>query len=158
MRELIIVILFLGLVISAGAWRTDNIENAEEIAGLVNLLHDCQDQLDLAKARVDTVVINPVIKVNALVTAYAPDSASCWPYNDGFTATMKDAKLPGVAVDPNRIPFGSIVVIDGVPYEADDTGHAMREANQLHIDLRFPTREEALAFGRQEKVVEVILR
>lgn len=109
-------------------------------------------------AEIHTVLLDPVMRVNAIVTAYSPDSASCYPYNDGFTATMRDASLPGVAVDPSRIPFGSIVVINGVPYPADDTGSAMRASEKVHIDLRLPTHEEALEFGRQELDVEVYLR
>lgn len=117
--------------------------------------------LEFQEAVSCTVFIDPVVTIEAEITAYSPDSASCWPFNDGYTATMRDASLPGVAVDPSQIPFGSIVIIDGHPYQADDTGKAMRDAGKkgkTHIDLRLPTHEEAVAYGRQKKLVEVIYR
>lgn len=58
------------------------------------------------------------------------------------TATGSDAtKAGGCAVDPRRIPYGSIVEIDGARYVADDTfGKRQRErdweAGIVHVDIR----------------------
>ncbi len=59
-----------------------------------------------------------------------------------------------IAVDPSVIPYGSTVVIDGLgTFIAEDTGGAIR---QKRIDVYFETHEDALAFGRQYRKVEII--
>lgn len=72
----------------------------------------------------------------------------------GITASGKRA-TPGrtVAVDPNVIPLGSTVIVNGTEYIAEDTGKAIK-GNRL--DICFSTHEEALQFGRQIVEVEVI--
>lgn len=72
---------------------------------------------------------------------------------DGLTATGIPVS-PGVAaVDPDVIPFGSTVIIDGQRYLAADTGAAV---NGLHVDIAVPTHEEAEAFGVQTAAVWII--
>lgn len=51
-----------------------------------------------------------------------------------------------IAVDPEIIPYGSIVIINGKEYEAQDTGGAITGSR---IDVYFSSHEEALEFGRQ---------
>ena len=51
-----------------------------------------------------------------------------------------------IAVDPDVIPYGSIVIINGKEYEAQDTGGAITGSR---IDVYFDSHEEALKFGRQ---------
>lgn len=51
-----------------------------------------------------------------------------------------------IAVDPEVIPYGSIVIINGKEYEAQDTGGAITGSR---IDVYFSSHEEALEFGRQ---------
>jgi 3D (Asp-Asp-Asp) domain-containing protein len=73
----------------------------------------------------------------------------------GITASGKRA-TPGrtVAVDPNVIPLGSTVIVNGTEfYVAEDTGKAIK-GNRL--DICFSTHESALQFGRQIVEVEVI--
>lgn len=52
-----------------------------------------------------------------------------------------------IAVDPNIIPYGSILV-DSIEneYRADDCGGAIKGN---HIDIYFSSHEEALNYGRQ---------
>jgi len=144
--------------IGMGKTMTDNKYRTQfnNIETELNVLENAVDSLKACG--IDTLIINPVAKVNALITAYTPDSISCYPFDDGLTATGKDATLPGVAVDPNRIPYGSIVIIDGSPYEADDTGISMRRSAELHIDLRMNDRQAALIHGVQEKEVSIIFK
>lgn len=70
-----------------------------------------------------------------------------------YTATMTHP-TPGrtIAVDPNVIPLGAEVVINGHTYIAEDTGSAIK-GNR--IDIVFPTHQEALEFGVQYAEVEV---
>ena len=54
------------------------------------------------------------------------------------------------AGDPDVIPLGSVVAIDGVEYLAADTGGAIKGRK---IDVCMSTHTEARAFGVQEKEV-----
>lgn len=58
-----------------------------------------------------------------------------------------------VAVDPEVIPLGSTVYINGFAYVAEDTGSAIK-GNR--IDVLLPTHEEALDFGVQYANVSII--
>lgn len=51
-----------------------------------------------------------------------------------------------IAVDPEVIPYGSIVIINGKEYKAQDTGGAI---TGNRIDVYFNSHEDALEFGRQ---------
>ena len=59
-----------------------------------------------------------------------------------------------VAVDPNVIPLGSTVIIDGVSYIAQDTGSAVK-GNV--VDIYMTDHRAACNFGRQEKTAVIIL-
>lgn len=99
------------------------------------------------------------VEVEVKATAYCPCSRCCGRFADGMTSMGRDAGFPGVAVDPKRIPYGTIIEIPGIgKLEADDTGSAMRNAEGLHIDIRFRTHEEALQWGVQTIVVKIFER
>lgn len=70
---------------------------------------------------------------------------------DGLTATGLPVAPGMVAVDPDVIPLGSTVIINGVSYLAADTG-----VSGYHIDIALQTHEDALAFGVQEAEVWVM--
>jgi 3D (Asp-Asp-Asp) domain-containing protein len=56
-----------------------------------------------------------------------------------------------VAVDPNVIPLGTNVWVDGLgTFLAADTGGGV---HGYHIDVLVYTQQEALALGRQRRVV-----
>lgn len=60
----------------------------------------------------------------------------------------------GVAVDPKRIPYGSLLYVPGYGFAlADDTGAAMRNARGLHIDVRFRKHADAQKWGAQLLVI-----
>lgn len=89
------------------------------------------------------------------LTAYCTCSKCCGRWADGITYTGTDA-TPGrtIAVDPNVIPLGSSVHIDGLgTYVAEDIGGAIK-GNR--IDVLFPTHQEALEFGVQYSNVSII--
>lgn len=87
------------------------------------------------------------------VTAYCPCSECCGKYSDGYTATMTKA-TPGrtVAVDPDVIPYGTEVIIDGETYIAEDCGGAVLGK---HIDIMCASHELAEAWGVQYKDVTI---
>lgn len=56
------------------------------------------------------------------VTAYCPCEACCGRWADGVTASGLPAGPGIVAVDPDVVPLGSTVIVDGQKYLAADTG------------------------------------
>ena len=82
------------------------------------------------------------------VTAYCPCGECCGRWADGVTASGLPAGPGIVAVDPDIIPTGSTVVIDGQVYLAADTGVAGN-----HVDVCVTDHRAAEAFGvRTEEV------
>ena len=51
-----------------------------------------------------------------------------------------------IAVDPRVIPYGTVVIINGKEYEAQDCGGAIKNKR---IDVYFNDHKEALEFGVQ---------
>lgn len=84
--------------------------------------------------------------IEIMATAYCP-CVKCCGKTDGITATGTKATAGRtVAVDPDVIPYGAEIVIDGHSYIAEDCGGAI---NGNDIDIYFDTHDEALQFGRQ---------
>lgn len=83
----------------------------------------------------------------------------CEPYahicggGDGLTATGLPVTPGVVAVDPDVIPLGSTVIIDGQEYLAADTGGAIKGN---HVDIAVPTHQEALELGIRTATVWVV--
>jgi len=71
-----------------------------------------------------------------------------------FVQKTKSGTLPEagrtIGVDPEVIPLGTTVLINGIEYVAEDVGGGV---NGNHIDIFFATHEEALIFGVQEAEV-----
>ncbi len=92
------------------------------------------------------------------VTAYSPDARSCGESADGLTATLhsvttNNAQL--VAADPRVLPYGSMLTVPGYASSSIvpvlDCGGAIKGE---HIDLLFPTHEQARAWGvKRMKVI-----
>jgi len=81
------------------------------------------------------------------------DPSSKW---YGITASGRKAVWGTVAVDRRLIKLGTRLRIEGFPkttFRADDVGGAIKGK---HIDLWFPSHREALEFGRQKLVVELV--
>jgi 3D (Asp-Asp-Asp) domain-containing protein len=67
----------------------------------------------------------------------------------------KCGTLPGrgtVAVDPRVIRLGSILLIDGKRYVAEDTGSAIKG---MRIDIFLTSRSACLQFGRRVVMVRI---
>jgi 3D (Asp-Asp-Asp) domain-containing protein len=84
------------------------------------------------------------------VTAYC-HCVRCCGKSDGITASgtkVKEGRT--IAVDPDVIPLGSKVELNGNTYIAEDIGGAVKGN---HIDLYFNSHEEALKWGVQYKKI-----
>lgn len=82
------------------------------------------------------------------VTAYCPCEECCGEWAGGLTSTGVPA-VPGiVAVDPEVIPLGSTVIIDGQQYRAADTG-----VTGYCVDVCMAEHRETVAFGVQQMEV-----
>ncbi len=80
------------------------------------------------------------------LTAYCPCEKCCGK-TDGITSTGTIAEQGRtIAVDPDVIPYGTVVIINGNEYIAEDCGGAIK-GNE--IDIFFDNHEEALEFGVQ---------
>lgn len=72
---------------------------------------------------------------------------------DGVTATGTAAEPGIVAVDPNVIPLGSTVIIDGAEYIAADTGGAIKG---YRVDVCTDTHAHALELGTHRADVWIV--
>lgn len=92
--------------------------------------------------------------MKVIATAYCSCEKCCgaWAENreNGIVYTASGAIAKAghtIAVDTSVIPFGSVVLIDGIEYVAEDTGGAI-QGNR--VDIYFDSHDEALQFGIQE--------
>ncbi len=85
------------------------------------------------------------------ITAYCPCEKCCGAYANGYTATgAKATQGVTIAADPDVLPMGTEIELDGHTYTVQDTGGAIA-GNRL--DLYFDRHEDALQWGVREKVV-----
>lgn len=86
-------------------------------------------------------------------TAYCP----CYQCSEGWgrkTSTGATAKANHtIAVDPNVIPYGSKIMINGVVYTAEDRGGGVRGN---HIDIFYDTHSQTRQHGSQSTEVFLI--
>lgn len=103
--------------------------------------------------------------IRMLVTAYCLCEQCCgkWARVPGkrVTSIGDDANVfDGVAADPKLLPYRTKLDIPGIGIkEVDDTGGAMRkdaENGICHIDVRFPSHQEARRWGVQWLEIEVL--
>lgn len=93
-------------------------------------------------------------ELTVTATAYTANCEGC----SGTTATGVDLKANPdakvIAVDPNVIPLGSKVYVEGYGYAtAEDTGGAIK-GNK--IDVFIPSKDDALEWGRKQVTVKVL--
>ena len=90
-----------------------------------------------------------------VITYYCPESCCCGEYADGVTASGTKATAGRtIAADPDVLPMGSVVIIDGHTYTVEDVGGAIK-GNR--IDIFMNSHEEALKAGvRTAEVFEEV--
>ena len=99
------------------------------------------------------------------LTAYCPCVICCgiWSADDpsrkgtGYVQRTASGTIPTagrtIGVDPKIIPYGTVVLIKGHEYIAEDTGSAL--LNKSVIDIFMNTHEEATEFGVQKAVIYI---
>lgn len=88
------------------------------------------------------------------ITAYCSCEKCCGDWSDGLTYTETVAtEKRTIAVDPDVIPLGSIVEINGLNYIAEDIGGAIKDN---HIDIFFSSHDDALEWGVQYHEIYLI--
>lgn len=87
-----------------------------------------------------------------ITTAYCPcySCSSDFGYQTATGVTAKEGVT--IAVDPSVIPYGTVVIIDGHEYIAQDCGS---EISGKDIDIFFESHSVAREYGVQEKEVYV---
>jgi len=166
----IILIFVLVLIITTMSWQLDKAYENEPIEPVyisiyVNTLEKdlkaTQDQLD-----VHGDIINELQKENSELQEEVDEFLDKWSMGE-FEATaytLAEGNGDGVtsvgvvpkpnrtiAVDPDVIPYGSKVIVNGQDYIAEDTGG---DIQGKRLDIFMSNREQALNFGRRK--VEII--
>lgn len=106
----------------------------------------------------ETTTENQTVKMTVTATAYCPCEKCCgkWAENrNGVVLTASGTQAAAgrtLAVDKEVFPFGTVIIIDGKEYVAEDTGSAVK-GNM--IDIYFETHEQAQQFGKRQIEIEV---
>ena len=116
------------------------------------------------------VTVEPAEPTEPEMQAVSLGMFQCYAYYAGHESTGKNPGDPAygitysgtvatagrtVAVDPNVIPLGSLILVDGVPYIAEDTGDQYIQGNA--IDIYFDTYEQAVQHGVQQHEVWLVM-
>ena len=86
------------------------------------------------------------------ITAYCPCRKCCGKWANGITASGVTAKANHTIAAPKNIPFGTILIIDGIEYTVEDRGGAIKGKR---LDLFMENHETCLQWGKQKKEVFV---
>lgn len=154
-KNLLVIVLMIALVCVYSYYRDEQGVNSKLTEDNANLLSDnsllSMENIGLHAdiARRDAV-IHELEKLKGVVvseiTYYAPTG------NRTKTGTVPEAGRT-VAVDPNTIPLGSDVYIDGLGWRtAEDTGGAIDDTD---VDVFVDSEEEATRGGRHHAYVLV---
>jgi 3D (Asp-Asp-Asp) domain-containing protein len=141
-------VLALGLFISVYF----NVKRLNEIKTVMAELEAKNAKIEMEQASFEDrekLFFNSLKSEIFQVTAYDPSPESCGKWAQfGITKTgTKPNSLRTVAVDPNIIPLGSLVYIEGIGWRiAEDTGRLVKGRT---IDVYFDTYEDALEFGKK---------
>lgn len=118
----------------------------------VKAIQQLQEDIEAIKSEMDSIESNlPTFAGVFSTTAYCKCEKCCGVWTDSPT---KSGTIPQegrtIAVDPDVIPLGTQVLIDGRIYTAEDTGFAVK-GNV--IDIYFNDHEETEKYGRQDREV-----
>lgn len=118
----------------------------------IKAIQQLQKDIKEIKSELDSIESDlPTFAGTFETTAYCKCEKCCGIWTDSPT---KSGTIPQegrtIAVDPDVIPLGTQVIIDGQIYTAEDTGSAVK-GNV--IDIYFDNHEETEKYGRQDREV-----
>ena len=116
----------------------------------IKAIQQLQEDIEAIKSEMDGIESNlPTFAGVFSTTAYCKCEKCCGVWTDSPT---KSGTVPQegrtIAVDPDVIPLGTQVLIDGQIYTAEDTGSAVK-GNV--IDIYFSDHKETEEYGRQDR-------
>ncbi|MDF2656370.1 MAG: hypothetical protein K0R19_2844 [Bacillota bacterium] len=120
----------------------------------LNQIMELRQELEPARMNPITQIpdAQPVSLGTFTVTHYC-SCAICCGKSDGITATGTMAtEGRTVAVDPEVIPLGSEILIDGQAYIAEDVGGAVKGRK---VDIYVSSHQEAIQRGKIEREVQI---
>ena len=128
-------------------------------------LQDFKTEYYISQASLENTVTEvPAKTITVRATAYCSCTKCCGTWSKDHPSrqgtdyeqhtTLGTVPVAGrtVAVDPEVIPLGSRIVLDGHEYTAEDTGSGVKGN---HIDIYFDSHEEALEWGVKTLEVQV---
>lgn len=118
---------------------------AEAVDGVTAAVQENEDGVQIGNpiAVSSDAVLKPMGTFR--ITHYCQCSICCGPWANGITSTGVTATTNRtIAVDPNQIPYGTKVVINGQVYVAEDCGGAIKENC---IDIYVASHEEGESKG-----------
>jgi 3D (Asp-Asp-Asp) domain-containing protein len=95
-----------------------------------------------------------VIIEDRVLTAYCPCVKCCGKWADGITASGEPA-TEGRTAALNNVPFGTVLEIPGIGTRIVEDRTSTRFSGV--IDIYFNSHQEALEFGRRNKLVKIKL-
>ena len=122
---------------------------ADTLNQIVDLRHDIDEVKEnieeLNKVAINEQTFTKTALGEYTITHYCPCDICCGKWANGYTATgTKATEGRTIAVDPDIIPYGTTVIIDGHEYIAEDCGGAIK-GNK--IDIFCDSHIEALSRG-----------
>lgn len=148
------VILIIFIAMGYGYYQLQEVKaELEEINdNSVKAIQQLHEDIQAMKSEMDGIESNlPTFAGVFSTTAYCKCEKCCGVWTDSPT---KSGTIPQegrtIAVDPDVIPLGTQVIIDGQIYTAEDTGSAVK-GNV--IDIYFSDHKETEKYGRQNREV-----
>ena len=148
----LIILIALGLLI-VGCRNTPQVPNNPQVIFSSVALRD--EEMGKVNQNSFVALSSPFIREKSLgsrvVTGYSSTVDQC--DSTPFITANGERVRVGTIACPRYIPFGSVVVVDGKIYTCNDR-MALKHAHRF--DIWFPTRAEAIAWGKQIKEIIVL--
>lgn len=148
------VILIIFIALGYGYYQLQEVKTELQAINnnSVKAIEQLQEDIEAIKSEMDGIESNlPTFAGVFSTTAYCKCEKCCgiWTASPTKSGTTPQEGRT-IAVDPNVIPLGTQVIIDGKVYTAEDTGSAVK-GNV--IDIYFDNHEETEEYGRQDRKV-----
>lgn len=145
----------IGIPLALYGIHSQDTKEVETVKADYNLITTIRETPSIQVEPETTVQMVPVkIDLGTFKTTAYCDCVECCGKSDGITKSgVKTQEGRTIAVDPDVIPLGSVVEIDGVEYIAEDIGGAIKGDR---IDIYFDNHDRALEYGVQYREVYMI--